>query len=148
MREGKSIVLVVSLRFERRQKGESAEYMQFLSSFSHVFSLFFSFARYVGQWRIPFPRVSLNFITLLEKRSGKGKEKRKKAVAPFIPRFINYRLFHISSLPAPIHCMRPRWKRSRGLCLSHFAFCIRRVLFAEGWEKEGKNTNKAEKKEG
>ena len=108
------------------------------------FSLFFSFARYVGQWRIPFRRVSLNFVTLLEKKSGKRKEKRKKTVAPFIPRFINYRLFLISSLPTPIHCMRPRWESSRGLCS---VFCIRRVLFAEGWEKEGKKTNEAEKKE-
>ena len=38
-------------------------------------------------------RVSLNTITLPEKKGGKGEKKRKNTDTPFIPRFLNYRLF-------------------------------------------------------
>ena len=40
-----------------------------------------------------FRRVSLNSITLPEKKRGKGEKKRKNADTPFIARFLNYRLF-------------------------------------------------------
>ena len=86
------------LRFKRPPEWRIGRgYAIFIFPFSRFSPSFYSIARDDGQWLIPFPLVSLNFLTLLEEKRGK-KEKRRKADTLFLPRFINFRLFPISPI--------------------------------------------------
>ena len=81
-----------------RQKGESAEDMQFLSfllvvSLSLLFQLPEMMASDVSACIVDFPNVT--------RRKEGEKRKKRKADTPFIPRFINFRLFPISPIPQP-----------------------------------------------
>ena len=117
------------LSVNRPERRIGRGYVIFTFSFSRFSLSFFSIARDDGQWRIPFSRVSLNFLTLLEEKKGK-KEKKRKADR----RFINFRLFPISPIPHPFIVCGPD-ENTHAICVCPILILCPKSSFC--WQEGG-----------
>ena len=126
------------LRFKRPpERRIGRRYAIFIFPFSR-FSFFFFNCQW--WWLVTYP-VSACIVKLpnVTRRKKGEKGKKEKSRYPVYSTLHKFQIISHFVYPAPIHCLRSRWKHSRGLCSSHFDFKSEEFFC---WQDRGRRRGK------